>query len=411
VCAAACSAPRAVDVLVVVGNNILSTSNGATLAANFPRLIDGLTSATPADGGVSSAPVTDLHVGVISGDLGTPGSVVPSCDNSDSGDDGQLNPIRNGAALASHLPWTTDAGVRPEHCTPDRNQYPTFLDFGALGSDPAALSRGFSCTAALGPRGCGIQQPLEAVYRALVLRDARQREGNTDTNAGFLRDDATLVILMFTDAEDGSVRDCRYAEPGVPCEDATSVYDITSPLWASTDLSLRLYLGEPGTATDPAWPIERYIDPARPHRGFTSLKPGAPDRVIFAAIAGVPILMPAIGSPPAIDWDTLLGRNPDGSDGYVATSAEGPISMRQANRDPGCANRVVPACRREGSAPTASCDASVQYFGRPGRRIAQVVRRFAEAYGTGILSSICALDYSRPLVEVANRVRRPLARF
>jgi len=49
-------------------------------------------------------PVADLQVGVVSSDLGTPGSSVPGCLNSDLGDDALLNPIRNGLALRHHEP-------------------------------------------------------------------------------------------------------------------------------------------------------------------------------------------------------------------------------------------------------------------------------------------------------------------
>ena len=84
----------------------------------------------------------------------------------------------------------------------------------------------------------------------------------------------------------------RYAEMGVPCTDAVGVFDIMSPDWSSSDLNLRFYMYTPGSAQDPTWPLDRYMDPTRPNRGFTSLKPGRPDLVIFSAIAGVPINLP-----------------------------------------------------------------------------------------------------------------------
>jgi hypothetical protein len=52
-------------------------------------------------------PVRSLHLGVVSTDLGTPGSSVPGCANSDIGDDGRLNPIRYGEAIGRHEPWTS----------------------------------------------------------------------------------------------------------------------------------------------------------------------------------------------------------------------------------------------------------------------------------------------------------------
>jgi hypothetical protein len=232
--------------------------------------------------------------------------------------------------------------------------------------------------------------------------------GNTDPNAGFVRDEALLAIVMITDEEDGSVRDCRYAESGTPCTSALSVFDRASPDWSSSDLNLRFYMYNPGSAQDPTWALDRYIDPTRPARGFTSLKPGHPERVIFSAIAGVPINLP-VTRDGAVDWVALLGSMPDGSNGYTANAPEGPISMRQRFADPACPARVVPACRREGSMyDPAACTPSAQYFAWPSRRIAEVAHRFASAYNTGTITSICRNDYRGALAQVVERVQGEL---
>jgi hypothetical protein len=403
-----------VDILFEIDNSNSMSENQVNLATNFGLLIDQLVN-PPIDRMTMRPrypPVKSLHVGVISSDLGTPGSVVPSCANTDQGDDGLLNPIRNGAALRQHYPWTTaPPGRRPARCTMDPNQFPNFLRFNRMSTDPMVFREEFICNAYLSIGGCGLEQQLESMYRALVVHNPRAIPGNTDPNAGFVRDNAVLALVIVTDEEDGSTRDCRYAERGVPCTDAVSVFDIMSPQWSSNDLNLRFYMYTPGSAQDPTWPLDRYIDPARPNRGFTSLKPGRPDLVIFSAIAGVPINLPTRmnGSNVEVDYDTLLGRNPDGSDGYVGMSAEGPISMRQRNLDPMCSTRVVPACRREGSSMAMSCDPAAQYFAWPSRRIVQVARRFHERYQNGTISSICKNDYSEALRQIVERIQSRLA--
>lgn len=407
----------AVDLLFMVDNSASMEANGANLAANLSVLIDTLTN-PPRDamtGTPRYPPVRDLHVGVVSSDLGTPGSVVPSCANGDRGDDGLLNPTRNGLALRAHLPWTTaPAGRRPMRCTTDRDQYPSFLAFDAARIDPAQTYQtgfrdDFVCTAYLSTGGCELEQQLESVYRALVVHNPRAMPGNTDPNAGFVRDEALLAIVMVTDEEDGSVRDCRYAEAGVPCTSALSVFDRASPDWSSNDLNLRFYMYNPGSAQDPTWALDRYIDPTRPMRGFTSLKPGHPERVIFSAIAGVPIHLP-VTRDGAVDWVALLGSMPDGSNGYTANTPEGPVSMRQRFADPACPSRVAPACRREGSMyDPAACTPSAQYFAWPSRRIAEVARRFAVTYNTGSVTSICKNDYSGALAPVVERTRGTLS--
>ncbi len=398
--------------------------NQVNLARNFNALISQLANPpiNPATMRRDHAPVRSLHVGVISSDLGTPGSVVPSCANSDVGDDGLLNPIRHGPAIRSHQPWTTAApGLRPMRCENRPDQYPSFLEFDADTTEASVFTEDFVCNALLSVGGCGLEQQLESAYRALVIRQAGVGiPGNTDPNAGFVRQNAVLAIVMLTDEDDGSVRDCRYREPGDPdgaCPTDGSgsrlgVFDSTDPGWASADLNLRLYMYQPGGAQDPTWPLNRYIDPARPNRGFTSLKPGRPGLVVFAAIAGVPISLPQVaGSAGAanVDWSALLGVASDGSDGYVGMSPEGPVSMRQRNADPNCATRVVPACRREGSTyDPAACDNTRQYFAWPSRRIAEVGRRFAVTYQNGALASICRNDYSGFLREVSERIQSRL---
>jgi len=405
------------DLLFVVDNSNSMRDNQQILASQ----IDGLLTAMvypppdPSTGRPSFPAVDRINVGVVSTDLGTPGSVVPSCANSDVGDDGLLNPIRNGQAMRTHQPWATTApGVRPARCMNNPQQFPTFLSFSADSTSQPEFREDFVCNAYLSIGGCGLEQPLEAAYRALVVRNPRAMAGNRDPNAGFVRDGAVLGIVMLTDEEDGSVRDCRYQEPGDPdgdCRpprgDGLGVYDISQDTWASSDLNLRFYLHTPGGPQDPTWNLNRYLDPARPMRGFTSLKPGRPDLVVFGAIAGVPNNLPRRGD--GIDWATLLGNRADGADGLVAMSPEGPVSMRQRNVDPACSMRVVPGCRREGSAydpANPACDTTAQYFAWPSRRIAQVARRFAERYGNGVIGSICRRDYRDTFTELAQSIQR-----
>lgn len=412
-------AGEGVDLLFVVDNSNSMRDSQQRLAEQVEALMGALVSppVDPATGRPVAPPVRRLHVGVVSSDLGTPGSVVPSCANSDAGDDGLLNPIRNGQAMRTHQPWTTaPPGVRPARCMNNPQQYPNFLSFDAMSTDAATMREDFVCNAFLSVGGCGLEQPLEAAYRALVVRNPRAQPGNNDPNGGFVRDGAVLGIVVLTDEDDGSVRDCRYQERGDPdgdCRaprgDGLGVYNTTDDRWAGADLNLRFYRYTPGGAQDPTWNLNRYLDPARPDRGFTGLKPGRPDLVVFGAIAGVPNRLPLRGG--ATDWAALLGDSPDGSDALVAMSPEGPISMRAANMDPACATRVVPACRREGTAydpARPSCDTQAQYFAWPSRRVAQLARRFAERYDNGVVGSICRSAYHDTLADIARRVQRRL---
>ena len=243
------------------------------------------------------------------------------------------------------------------------------------------------------------------------MRNPREQAGNTDANAGFVRPDAVLGIVVISDEEDGSVRDCRYAEAGQPCTDALSVYDLASPAWGDpADLNLRFYTYTPGSAQDPTWPLDRYIDPRNPARGFTSLKPGHPDRVVFAGIVGVPLVVPARGA--RIDWDRLLGTTPTGEDAVEGVAAEGPFTMRPNRREPTCpGSAMTPACREEGSRfdpATASCASPGPARAWPSRRIAEVARRFDDLHGSGTVASICASDYAPALRQIVDRIGNAL---
>lgn len=169
-----------VDILFEVDHSCSMSESQANLSRSFGALVEALTS-PPVDPMTSqprNTPVRGLHLGVISSDLGTPGSEIPSCASSDGGDDGLLNAIRNGAALRSHYPWTTaPPGRRPMRCTVDPNQFPSFLRFDRMASDPSVFRDEFICNAYLSVGGCGQEQQLEATYRALVVHNPRCRCG------------------------------------------------------------------------------------------------------------------------------------------------------------------------------------------------------------------------------------------
>ena len=358
--------------------------------------------------------VRDVRVGVVTSDLGTPGANVPQCRAPDTGDDGLLNPrVRGPASALTTLPMAP----APVFC----ERLPA-LPYIALRSSDDAMLRYWatSCHGTVGTSGCGLEQPLEAARRALV-------EHGRGANAGFLRSEATLAILVVSDEEDGSVRDCRRHDGVGPCDDATDVFQAASTRWASPDLNLRFYDYDPGSAQDPTWPIERYVDPARPTRGLLGLKPGHPERVVFGAITGVPVALPqrADGS---TDWDALLGPHapgrPDDFNARIARGAvqnlsdpSGPTSMRSRDRDPECPARMLPACRVPGPHPTPSCTISEQRFAWRARRIAEVARRMDESVlcagapcRNGMVASICDEGDTSPFTRFAAMIARRVVR-
>ena len=185
---------RKIDILFVIDNSDSMAEEQDELTANFPLFIDVL---QRIDGGLP-----DLHLGVASTDLGA-SSQVGNCDNEGGGDKGQLQAVARG----------------PMGC-PTPNDGRPFLEDIADPADPnnriknytGTLSEAFQCIAPLGLTGCGFEMPLESMRRAL--------EPANTFNAGFIRDDAILAIVIISDEDDCSTQ--NFAMFGDRTADLTS---------------------------------------------------------------------------------------------------------------------------------------------------------------------------------------------
>jgi hypothetical protein len=174
-----------VDILVVVDNSMSMAEEQANLAANFPLLIQSLLNPPDSDGDTlpDHEPLRDLHIGVVSTDMGTGGYSVETCSDPIDGDNGELQ----------HSPNPSVSGCEAA--------YPTYLSYAGEEPDITEIDRlatGFGCIATLGIDGCGFEQQLKAAAKALI----DHRDG---VNAGFLRPDSILFVLFMTDEEDCSV--------------------------------------------------------------------------------------------------------------------------------------------------------------------------------------------------------------
>src|SRR5262245_46620787 len=159
---------RNLDLLFVIDDSGSMRQEQASLAGNFPRFVEVLESVA---GGLP-----DLHLGVVSTNVGTGpvGGGGDAC--AGNGDNGVLQlpsdcpPLDGGARYISDVEIDEDSGEREINYS-------------------GTLADQFSCMAQLGTGGCGFEQPLEAAARAL---------DNQSANAGFLRDDAYLMIVFLT---------------------------------------------------------------------------------------------------------------------------------------------------------------------------------------------------------------------
>ena len=192
------SSNRQIDILFVVDNSDSMREEQANLATNFPRFIQVLDSI---QGGRPS-----VHLGVISSDLGIPPYAAEAC--SGNGDDGLLQNTprilgcsapRNGARFIEDIP--NPAGGRITNYDGD-------------------LEDVFACIAQLGNGGCGLEQHLESMRRAL--------SPGTVANAGFIRPDAYLAVIILADEDDCSARDTGIFNPARELDNKNSTLGVFS---------------------------------------------------------------------------------------------------------------------------------------------------------------------------------------
>jgi len=331
--------PESVDLLIMVDNSNSMSEEQASLAVALPNLVRALASGdVDLDGDQDFAPVGSLHLGVVTSDMGTGGFVVPTCDDSRFGDDGVLR--RSGSGDCA-------AGLSP------------FLRFSPTGTVPIDEFAGdAACLTTAGTGGCGFEQQLESVLKAVTpsssgVAFAEGTTGHgTSANAGFLREDSILVILVVTDENDCSAWDPELFNP------TSSVY--------SSDLNLRCS-SFPGAMH----PVERYVD------GLLALRPRLTDRLVFATIAGIPLDLSRA------DDETILA------------------DPRLVERiDPDMPTRLRPSCNVPGRG-----------FAFPPRRLIEVARGVRARGGRALNQSICQEDFS-PAVQLilaeVGRAARPI---
>lgn len=323
----------AVDVLFVVDDSNSMAQEQEALSRAIPRVVEALATGDANGDGIQEFPaIASLRTGVVSTDMGTGGFVVPTCDRSSFGHDGVLrtrgNPARPGC----------DAS------------YPSFLDFDSASATVDEFSRSVSCVSMLGTGGCGFEQQLEAVLKALTPSDSSTtfHEGTGGhahgANAGFLRDEAVLLVVMLTDEDDCSALDPEVFDP------ASTRY--------SGDLNLRCF-----AHPEAVHPVERFV------QGLLAAK-GDAARLVFAPIVGFPVDLEGAASSVILD-DPRMEERPD----------------------PEMPQRLTPTCRR--------VDGQVAF---PARRILSVADGLRREGAASVPGSICQEDFSGPVARILERV-------
>jgi len=178
--------PVKLDLLFMIDDSPSMQEEQTNLARNFPRLIDELTKLPTG--------FPDLHLGVVSSDLGAGLARTSDACGVSGGDRGALQ-ARGGCGLNS-----------------SKARYLTSENGGSKNNFTGDIADVFACMANLGTQGCGFEHQLQSARLAL--------SGFVSENEGFLRSDAHLAVIYITDEDDCSAPgDTTIFENYVPGQD------------------------------------------------------------------------------------------------------------------------------------------------------------------------------------------------
>jgi hypothetical protein len=265
------AAQRDFDILFLVDNSPSMGPIQQALADNLPRMIEQLDSLS--DGR------PNLHIGVVSSDMGAGSQGIGGNCNTVLGDRGLLwgNDPTPGvrATVAPGSQWAIAAGIT-DGCGLNSGarwvediQTPN----GGVGRQvnysggPTALSSVFACLArGVGVAGCGYAHQLQALRVALnpqkIGCDA-QGDNCTDVNmanVGFLREKAQLLIILVTGQDDCS------ATPNNVNNDNLFMNDPKDPNTNAGTETATLRCAARGHLCN-GQPIPDYVDPTRGYTG------------------------------------------------------------------------------------------------------------------------------------------------
>ncbi|AKF04469.1 hypothetical protein [Sandaracinus amylolyticus] len=356
-----CADTDELDLLIVIDNSGSLGEEQASLSEALPRFVQALSTGDRDDDGARDFdPVTSLHVAIVTTDMGVGGHDVPTCDGglfgAEAGDDGVMI-TRGRTAITGCLP-----------------SYPAVFEHHA-GGDASSFAFDVSCVLnATG--GCGFEQPLEAALKALSpaapqpgMIDGytpplfhRGTRGHGDgRNAGFLRENSVLAVLVVTDEED-----CSTTDPGI--------FDPSDARFSSVDLNLRCF-----SFPDVPHRVARYAAGEDGRAGLLGLRRD-PSRVVLGVLAGIPVA--ATPDPARPDYDVILGH-PD----------------MQEIVDPSIPTRLRPSCNVPGRGLSFAP-----------RRIVETARAL-EARGAGaMVGSICQESYDGTLDAMVDTLAAALTR-
>lgn len=381
-----------VDLLFVVDNSGSMRQEQGNLKEQFPPLITTLTTGMKSDG-KTFPPVKDLHLGVVSTDMGLAGvpNNFPGCNTQrhiNGGDDGVLlHPGMTGPGCPATFPQQ-------------------WLSFVQGRDNPMKIADDFGCIANLGTTGCGFEQQLEAGLKALWPKNYVDAEANVyppeknpilflsttmegryghgdqsptqGGNAGFLRNDpvkglSLIAIIIVSDEEDCSSKDTSHF---------VSTSDPMNPL-SKQGINLRCFYNKQNM-----FETERYV------KGFMGLRPGNTQLVIYGAIVGVPVDLVDANARQAVNFDDQAQRDAY----YDLILNDNRMTERPMNENVPVQANVAPSCSRTDKAGERA-DAY------PPRRMVEVAKGIG---ANAVVQSICQDNFGPAMDAIIDVIAKQL---
>lgn len=331
------TASRDLDVLFVIDDSPGTLDRQTILKNSLPVLFDELRAI--------NGTLPNLHIGVVTSDLGANGYADPA----------------PGSSVGSGPGSCAGYGKRGELVTSTALQGNFILDVaGTAGSRTTNYSGSLVDVAgqilSVGPAGCGFEQPLEAMRIAL-----------TDANSGFVRPDAKLAVITLQDEDDcsfahstllgsdtdmlGPLQSFRCTRFGVTCDVGGEMPDEMAMVGAKAKCH-----GNDDSA---------YVGPIDRYREVLETVKADPRDVLFATIAGDP-------SP-----------------------------IRVETRAPPGGGAMLPALAR-------SCETLIENVGTEAADPAVRMFDLTTRVRRGLFETVCAVDYAPALHTIGREARRLL---
>jgi len=179
---------RQIDILFMVDNSLSMAPLQDKLlkpGVGFDVFTEGLKKIPASDESAEGLP--DVHIAVISSDTGPGAWDLPGANCRNGGDEGRFQ-------SSPRAPCTTSPLNPDQHFLAASNDQ-------QVKNYSGDITDAFTCIAKLGDQGCGFEGQLKSVRWAL------DPAGAPPENAGFLRDDAFLAVILITNEDDCSVPD------------------------------------------------------------------------------------------------------------------------------------------------------------------------------------------------------------